>query len=59
MERLRQAGFNLLRHFAGVDRVILDFFSMIFTLSKDKLIPSNSSTALTRKQQYKIIEQVN
>ena len=54
-ERLRIAVFNILRHFAGIDRVILDFVSMVFTQSKEKLMSSTSSAALTRKDQYRII----
>ncbi len=49
MERLRMAVFDILKHFAGIDRVILNFISMVFTMSREKLMSSNAASALTRK----------
>ena len=48
LEILREAGFEIIQHLVKLDKDILDFLSLVFNLSKERLVPSNSNAALTR-----------
>ena len=53
---MRLASFELLKHLLGIDQELLDFCALIFNFSKEKLVPSNSSTPLTRESLDKTVQ---
>ena len=56
IETIRLAGFEVLKHFVKIDEEVLDFCSLVFHLTKERLVPSSSSAPLTREAQDKVIE---